>query len=139
MYISNSLLLLAAGAAQVYAATSTKNSYLPQVSPSFPNMKPPAGAVTSYNPGPYDTSSSLSTETLKGYPEPWSSPDTNHARSLLKSVPDAAFPVLLSAVPYAKYLESLEKVNFNPFDPLLQKRDWKMPLILWKSYKSRTI
>lgn len=78
MYISNSLLLLAAGAAQVYAATSTKNSYLPQVSPSFPNMKPPTGAVTSYNPGPYDTSSSLSTETLKGYPEPWSSPDTNH-------------------------------------------------------------
>ncbi|CEJ02380.1 hypothetical protein RMCBS344292_16387 [Rhizopus microsporus] len=61
------------------------------------------------------------------------------ARSLLKSVPDSAFPVLLSAVPYVKYLESLEKVNFNPFDPLLQKRDWKMPLILWKSYKSRTI
>ncbi|CEG69863.1 hypothetical protein RMATCC62417_05859 [Rhizopus microsporus] len=78
MYISNSLLLLAAGAAQVYAATSTKNSYLPQVSPSFPNVKPPTGAVTSYNPGPYDTSSSLSTEKLKGYPEPWSSPDTNH-------------------------------------------------------------
>ncbi|KAG1053557.1 hypothetical protein G6F43_004369 [Rhizopus delemar] len=61
------------------------------------------------------------------------------ARSLLKSIPDEAFPVLLSAVPYVKYLENLEKVNFNPFDPLLQKKDWKMPLVLWKSYRSKTI
>ncbi|KAG1446365.1 hypothetical protein G6F56_009594 [Rhizopus delemar] len=61
------------------------------------------------------------------------------ARSLLSSIPSDAFPALLSAVPYIKYLENLEKVNFNPFDPLLQKKDWKMPLILWKSYKSGSI
>ncbi|KAI9256948.1 Squalene/phytoene synthase [Sporodiniella umbellata] len=59
------------------------------------------------------------------------------ARSLLSSIPGAAFPVLLSAVPYARYLENLEKVNFNPFDPLLQKKDWKMPLVLWNSHRSR--
>ncbi|EIE84850.1 hypothetical protein RO3G_09560 [Rhizopus delemar RA 99-880] len=78
MLITNSVLLLAAGAVQVYAATSTSSNYLPQFSPSFPKIKKASGVVSSYNAGPYDTSSKLSTETLKGYPEPWSSPDTSH-------------------------------------------------------------
>ncbi|KAI8979039.1 isoprenoid synthase domain-containing protein [Pilobolus umbonatus] len=61
------------------------------------------------------------------------------ARSLLKSVPSAAMPVLLSAVSNARYLENLEKANFNVFDRSLQKKDWKLPLVLWKSYKTGVI
>ncbi|GAA5799938.1 isoprenoid synthase domain-containing protein [Helicostylum pulchrum] len=61
------------------------------------------------------------------------------ARSIMAQVPDAAFPALLAAVPHIKYLENLEKSNFNVFDVKLQKKDWKLPLIMWKSFKSRTI
>ncbi|KAI8881630.1 hypothetical protein K501DRAFT_188514 [Backusella circina FSU 941] len=61
------------------------------------------------------------------------------ARSLLKSVPPEAFPVILAAIPHVKYLESLEKVNFNAFDHKLLKKDWKLPLTLWKAYRSQTI
>ncbi|KAI8082412.1 isoprenoid synthase domain-containing protein [Thamnidium elegans] len=61
------------------------------------------------------------------------------ARSLMAQVPDAAFPALLAAVPHIKYLENLEKSNFNVFDVKLQKKDWKLPLIMWKSFKSRAI
>ncbi|KAG1445740.1 hypothetical protein G6F56_009807 [Rhizopus delemar] len=77
MYITSSILLLASGAAQVLAATATSN-YLPQFSPVFPKMKAATGVVSSYNAGPYDTTTKLSSETLDGYPEPWSSPDTSH-------------------------------------------------------------
>ncbi|KAG1150846.1 hypothetical protein G6F37_001594 [Rhizopus arrhizus] len=78
MLITNSLIVLISGAIQVYAATTTKGNYLAQVSPTFPKMKAATGVVSSYSSGPYDTSSSLSTAQLKGYPEPWSSPDTTH-------------------------------------------------------------
>ncbi|CAO3610952.1 unnamed protein product [Mucor hiemalis] len=61
------------------------------------------------------------------------------ARSLLAQIPEAAFPALLAAVPHVKYLENLEKVNFNVFNVKLQKKDWKLPIIMWKSYKTRTI
>lgn len=61
------------------------------------------------------------------------------ARSLLPQVPPEAFPALLAAVPHIKYLENLEKSNFNVFDVKLQKKDWKLPLIMWKSFKSKTI
>ncbi|KAI8380951.1 isoprenoid synthase domain-containing protein [Radiomyces spectabilis] len=61
------------------------------------------------------------------------------ARSLLKSVPPAAFPVLLHAVPSIKYLEALEKVDFNVFDTKLQRKDWKLPLTLWNAYRKQEI
>ncbi|CAO3634900.1 unnamed protein product [Cunninghamella echinulata] len=61
------------------------------------------------------------------------------ARSLLKSVPPEAFPVVLSAVPHVRYLEKLEKLNFNVFDPKLQKKDWKLPLVLWSRFKDQKI
>ncbi|KAI7897832.1 isoprenoid synthase domain-containing protein [Cokeromyces recurvatus] len=61
------------------------------------------------------------------------------ARSLINKIPAEAFPVLLSAVPHVKFLEKLEKVNFNIFDTKLQKKDWKLPLIMYKSYKTGNI
>ncbi|KAL0083754.1 Squalene/phytoene synthase [Phycomyces blakesleeanus] len=61
------------------------------------------------------------------------------ARSMLETVPQQAFPVLLAAVPYIKYLEKLEKANFNVFDPSLQRKDWKLPLSLWNAYRKHTI
>ncbi|KAL0142494.1 hypothetical protein V8B55DRAFT_1498571 [Mucor lusitanicus] len=76
MLIANALLLVAGGAVQVYAATST---LAPQFSPVFPSMPKATGVVTSYNPGPYDTTTKLSTARLSGYPEPWASPPTSSA------------------------------------------------------------
>lgn len=76
MLITNALLLVAGGAAQVYAATST---LAPQFSPVFPSMPKATGVVTSYNPGPYDTTTKLSTARLSGYPEAWASPPTSSA------------------------------------------------------------
>lgn len=77
MLIANALLLVAGGAIQVYAATGTS---VPQFSPVFPAAMPKAtGVVTSYNPGPYDTTTKLSTARLSGYPEPWASPPTSSA------------------------------------------------------------
>ncbi|KAK4519321.1 uncharacterized protein ATC70_009556 [Mucor velutinosus] len=61
------------------------------------------------------------------------------ARSLLSQIPGEAFPALLSAIPYVRYLENLEKANFNVFDVKLQKKDWKLPLVMYKSYKTHTI
>ncbi|KAG0168001.1 hypothetical protein DFQ30_005398 [Apophysomyces sp. BC1015] len=61
------------------------------------------------------------------------------ARSLLNTVPGPAFPVLLSAVPHVRYLEKLEKANFNVFAPELQKKDWKLPLSLWNAFRKQTI
>ncbi|KAI8080231.1 Squalene/phytoene synthase [Gilbertella persicaria] len=61
------------------------------------------------------------------------------ARSILNQVPGDAFPALLSAVPHIKFLENLEKVNFNIFDVKLQKKDWKLPLTMYKAYKTHKI
>ncbi|OAD05198.1 hypothetical protein MUCCIDRAFT_152601 [Mucor lusitanicus CBS 277.49] len=61
------------------------------------------------------------------------------ARSLLSQIPGEAFPALLSAIPYVRYLENLEKANFNVFDVKLQKKDWKLPLVMYKSYKTHKI
>lgn len=78
MLITNSLLLIA-GVANVYAATITTSGFAPQFSPSFPNVKPATGVVTSYNPGPFDTSATLTQEQLKGYPNTWEIPSTTSA------------------------------------------------------------
>ncbi|KAF1799809.1 carbohydrate esterase family 4 protein [Mucor lusitanicus] len=58
--------------------TATKTaSYMPQHSPVFPSNMPVAtGVVTAYNYGPYNLSTTLPTNTLSGYPDPWSSPST---------------------------------------------------------------
>ncbi|KAI9277037.1 isoprenoid synthase domain-containing protein [Phascolomyces articulosus] len=61
------------------------------------------------------------------------------ARSMLKSVPSDAFPVVLSAIPTARYLEKLEATNFNIFDPSLQRKDWKLPLALWNAHRKQEI
>ncbi|CAO3693686.1 unnamed protein product [Umbelopsis ramanniana] len=61
------------------------------------------------------------------------------ARSMLKSVPPAAMPVILSAVPCAQYLAKLEQHNFNAFEPKLQVRNWKLPLDIWSAYRNQTI
>ncbi|KAG2197606.1 hypothetical protein INT47_006669 [Mucor saturninus] len=61
---------------QTTSAPTTTTSYIAQFSPVFPSMPAATGVVSSYNPGPYDVATALSTETLKGYPEPWVSPDT---------------------------------------------------------------
>ncbi|KAI8353303.1 hypothetical protein EDC96DRAFT_559466 [Choanephora cucurbitarum] len=64
-------------ASQAYAATIQKRGYAPQFQPSFPNVNEPSGVVKSYNPGPYDTSDTLPTTQLIGFPTPWTSPPTN--------------------------------------------------------------
>jgi hypothetical protein len=76
MLITKSLLLIA-GVAQAYAATITSSGYAPQFSPVFPNTPAPSGVVTSYNPGPYDTSATLSTTPLSGFPATWATPSTS--------------------------------------------------------------
>ncbi|KAI8353302.1 hypothetical protein EDC96DRAFT_466556 [Choanephora cucurbitarum] len=67
-------LVLTVGTASAYAAT-----YVPQVSPTFPNLAVPTDVVTSYNYGPYDTSSTLSTKKLSGFPDIGSTPSTSSA------------------------------------------------------------
>ncbi|KAI0086519.1 Squalene/phytoene synthase [Irpex rosettiformis] len=49
-------------------------------------------------------------------------------------VPTPVRPVFLSAVPAALYLERLEKVNFDAFDPSLQQRSWRLPWRIWRGY-----
>ncbi|KAI8970434.1 isoprenoid synthase domain-containing protein [Mycotypha africana] len=58
------------------------------------------------------------------------------ARSMMDRIPANAFPVIISAVPYVHFLEKLEKVNFNVFDVNLRKKDWKLPLLMYKAYKT---
>ncbi|KAI7907984.1 uncharacterized protein BX663DRAFT_547625 [Cokeromyces recurvatus] len=77
MFITNAL-FLSAVVTGTFAATTTKSGLAPQFSPVFPSNMPKAtDVVTSYNAGPYDTSSTLSTAQLEGYPEVWKSPPTN--------------------------------------------------------------
>lgn len=42
-------------------------------------------------------------------------------------------------VPSAKYLEKLERYNFNAFEPKLQLRSWRLPLDIWSAYRNQTI
>ncbi|KAI8080268.1 uncharacterized protein B0P05DRAFT_490653, partial [Gilbertella persicaria] len=78
MLITKSIVFIAA-ASQVYAAAIQKRGYAPQFKPTFPNLPKVEGVVTSYNPGPYDTSATLSTAQLSGFPEPWAAPPTDTA------------------------------------------------------------
>jgi len=64
------------------------------------------------------------------------------AREMFKEgggrVPQDAMPVFGTGVPIATFLERLEAVNFNAFDPSLQLRSWKLPWQIWRSYYKRT-
>jgi hypothetical protein len=62
--------------------TGSSNGYAPQISPVFPGIKPPTGAVTSYNHGPYSTEPTLPRYTLSDYPPTWAIPDPNHPEVL---------------------------------------------------------
>ncbi|KAI8340639.1 Squalene/phytoene synthase [Chlamydoabsidia padenii] len=61
------------------------------------------------------------------------------ARSLLDTVTPETFPVILSSIPHVRYLERLEQHNFNVFEPKLQRKDWKLPLVLWSSFRNRKL
>ncbi|KIY48633.1 hypothetical protein FISHEDRAFT_42934 [Fistulina hepatica ATCC 64428] len=63
------------------------------------------------------------------------------ARSMFeggKVSPAVASPVFLAGVPVARYLERLEKANFDAFDPKLQVKDWILPWRVWSGYYRRS-
>lgn len=74
-----SSIFIVASVTQVYAAVVPSGTYAPQFSPTFPNTAAATGVVSSYNPGPYDTSSTLSTTALSGFPPTWATPPSNSA------------------------------------------------------------
>ncbi|KAF9483533.1 hypothetical protein BDN70DRAFT_827573 [Pholiota conissans] len=47
---------------------------------------------------------------------------------------EEGLPVFLAGVPVANYLHRLEKVNFNAFDPKLQRRDGLLAWQMWVAY-----
>ena len=36
------------------------------------------------------------------------------------------------------FLQRLEAVNFNAFEPTLQRKDWRLPWRIWSAYHKRT-
>jgi hypothetical protein len=67
------------GTTSQFNATHTFNTYAPQISPSFPNLKVSLEAKPYYNNGSLNTRITLSKVTLnmKSYPEAWDVPDVN--------------------------------------------------------------
>ncbi|KAL8589320.1 hypothetical protein ACOMHN_052323 [Nucella lapillus] len=59
------------------------------------------------------------------------------ARSFQKDVPKEAFGAFLNTLPCDLYLQNLEKVNFNAFDPKLQGRNSSLPFQLWLQKQRR--
>ncbi|KAH9950578.1 Squalene/phytoene synthase [Amylocystis lapponica] len=53
-------------------------------------------------------------------------------------VPSGARPVFLNGIPTRMFLERLQAVNFNAFDPSLRMRDWKLPWRVWRGYYKGT-
>jgi len=64
------------------------------------------------------------------------------AREMFKEeggrVPARAMPLFLSMIPATGFLQRLEAVNFNAFEPTLQRKDWKLPWRVWNGYRKRT-
>ncbi|XP_076331270.1 NADH dehydrogenase (ubiquinone) complex I, assembly factor 6 homolog sicily [Tachypleus tridentatus] len=60
------------------------------------------------------------------------------ARSFKKDVPPAARVVFLPAVACESYLRKIQEVKFCVYDPQLQKRNGRLPLILWWCKLKRT-
>eukprot|EP00249_Psilotum_nudum_P006967 c20203_g1_i1 orf=121-1011(+) len=64
------------------------------------------------------------------------------ARSLASTVPQAAFPVLLAAVPTGLLLDSIQRVQFNVFDPRLARGVcgvspiWMQLQLKWHAFRS---
>ncbi|CAO3692067.1 unnamed protein product [Rhizopus stolonifer] len=57
------------------SATTTSSTYMAQFSPEL-NVSTATGVVTEYNYGPYNTSTTLPTYQLSGYPDTWVTPST---------------------------------------------------------------
>ncbi|PIK35088.1 putative NADH dehydrogenase (ubiquinone) complex I, assembly factor 6 [Apostichopus japonicus] len=60
------------------------------------------------------------------------------ARSLKKSVPQEGSPALLALTPIDRYLTRLQKLNFDLFNPVSQRRDAFLPWALWWKKLQRT-
>lgn len=90
-------------------ASSTTGSFIAQHSPVFPNMAAATDVVTSYNAGPYNTSGTLPTYQLTGYPEVWKTPDTTSAE-----VQAAIALIDWSLVPNAPVRKTSSNGDFSP-------------------------
>lgn len=53
-------------------------------------------------------------------------------------VPRVAMPIFGAGVPIVSFLERLQGVDFDAFDPALQQRQWDLPWRVWRSYYKRT-
>lgn len=82
------ILLTVASVTQTHAAAVPSDTYAPQFSPTFPNVAAPSGVVSSYNPGPYDITSVLSTTALSGFPTTWATPpsDSSEVQAVYNSI-----------------------------------------------------
>lgn len=49
------------------------------------------------------------------------------------------FGVLMPAISTSLWLDKLQKVDFDVFDPALRKTDWKLPFQAYWAYKRRTL
>lgn len=115
------ILLAVSGGQMVFAAptstegektnvTTTSTGYIPQKSPIFPDMEAPKqDVVSSYNYGPYNTSDTLPTYKLQGYPEPFKIPDVNHPE-----VKAAVAQIDWSLVPKAPIRKQDKNGDFKP-------------------------
>ncbi|RKP09300.1 isoprenoid synthase domain-containing protein [Thamnocephalis sphaerospora] len=54
-----------------------------------------------------------------------------------KDVPSHAFTAMLAAIPARTYLDRLQQVHFNVFDPKLTVRPWKLPWTLYMANRRR--
>lgn len=60
------------------------------------------------------------------------------ARNLSENVPQEVRSVLLPAVPASHYLDKLQQVNYDIFNPSLKRRSWKLLPTLWfYNFKNR--
>ena len=73
------------------------------------------------------SSSTVDTETSAGE----SGSGKNRGATNSKSEIDTAFGVLMQAIPTRLWLEKLQRVDFDIFDPRLRRQDWRLP---WKAY-----
>ncbi|XP_071959586.1 NADH dehydrogenase (ubiquinone) complex I, assembly factor 6-like [Antedon mediterranea] len=60
------------------------------------------------------------------------------ARSFRKDVPKEALPAFLVTLPMHDFLTAIQKVDFDVFDPKLQRRNHMLPVRLWLQHKRKT-
>ncbi|KAK9459789.1 Squalene/phytoene synthase-domain-containing protein [Lipomyces oligophaga] len=56
-----------------------------------------------------------------------------------KKIDDAVFAPVLTGVPVRVWLEKLEKVDFDIYNPTLRMRDWSLPWKMYWAYNSKKI